>query len=359
MNENLISYLEDKFIPNNIRKNTTFNDYGDEEVFYTISLRKIFRLAKNEEEFITIMDYLAKNNIRVFDMRKNDYDYDFPNYETRIIDLKNAKKPYSDEEQTAKFLEYAKSKDPKIFNDLFEHNYRFVLYMASKYSFSYRLPHDIALSAACEGIIDAISRFDASRGIKFSNYVQKAIRSKMFYRKLDCYKKGNDAFLVDFLNAKIAVEKEYGQRIDDSVLGKEMLEEVLDILETKGVCVADKKGKRRTREDIRNLMNITNHLNIEDEILDGGYNLPKYDPSESCLYNENLREEIDEVLTGLTVKERQVLTHRYGLEDDRFKRLQECADYFGVTKQRINQIEKNAFQKIKRSKSSKRLKEFL
>ena len=125
------------------------------------------------------------------------------------------------------------------------------------------------------------------------------------------------------------------------------------------VCVADKKGKRRTREDIRNLMNITNHLNIEDEILDGGYNLPKYDLSESCLYNENLRKEIDEVLSGLTVKERQVLTHRYGLEDDRFKRLQECADYFGVTKQQINQVEKNAFQKIKRSKSSKRLKEFL
>ena len=359
MNKNLISYLEDKFIPNNIRKNTTFNDYGDEEEFYTISLREIFSLAKNDEDFITIMDYLAKNNIRVFDMNTNNSDYDFPNYETRIIDIKNAKKPYSDEEQTAKFLEYAKSKDPKIFNELFEHNYRFVLYMASKCDFSYRIPHDVALSAAQEGIIDAINKFDASRGAKFTNYAQKAIKSKMLYRAVECYKSGKDTFLVDFLSAKIAVEKEYGQRIDDSVLGREMLDDVLDILEAKGVCVADKKGKRRTREDIRNLVNITNHLSIDDEDLDASYNIQEDDQSESCLYNEDLREELDEVLSSLTSKEQKVLIHRYGLEDDRFKRLQECADYFGVTKQRINQVEKKAFQKIRKSKSSKRLKEFL
>ena len=354
MKENFTAYIEDTFIPNNIKKAVDFNDYGEEEVFYTISLRKIFNLAENDEEFIEIMKCLEKNNIRVYDLRNNLSLYDFPNYEIRKAELKHAKKPFTEEEQRAKFLEYAETKDQKVFNDIFEHNYRFILYIASKYSFIYRIPLDEAVSVACEGAMQAIKSYDVNRGVEFHNYAQKAMRSKLIYQQLDRYKRGKDTFLMDVLTAKLEKEKEYGMKIDDSLLGREMLEEVLDILVEKGDCVEEKKGKRRTKEDIRNLINIADHLNI-DEV--------KYDEGESYLeessYDDDLKEEIGEALNVINETEKKVLNHRYGLEDNEFKTLAECASFFGVTKQRINQVEKNAFQKIKRSKSSKRLKEFL
>lgn len=354
MKENFTAYIEDTFIPNNIKKAVDFNDYGEEEVFYTISLRKIFNLAENDEEFIEIMKCLEKNNIRVYDLRNNPFSYDFPNYEIRKAELKHAKKPFTEEEQRAKFLEYAETKDQKVFNDIFEHNYRFILYIASKYSFIYRIPLDEAVSVACEGAMQAIKSYDVNRGVEFHNYAQKAMRSKLIYQQLDRYKRGKDTFLVDILKAKLKREKEYGMKIDDSLLGREILEEVLDSLVEIGDCVEEKKGKRRTKEDIRNLINIADHLNV-DEVL---YDEEEYSLEEDS-YNNDLKKEMEKAFNAINTTEKKVLKYRYGLEDDQFKTLQDCADYFNVSKQRIHQVEKTAFQKIKRSKYSKELKEFL
>ena len=271
-----------------------------------------------------------------------------------LLRKKHAKKPFTEEEQRAKFLEYAETKDQKVFNDIFEHNYRFILYIASKYSFIYRIPLDEAVSVACEGAMQAIKSYDVNRGVEFHNYAQKAMRSKLIYQQLDRYKRGKDTFLVDILKAKLKREKEYGMKIDDSLLGREILEEVLDSLVEIGDCVEEKKGKRRTKEDIRNLINIADHLNV-DEVL---YDEEEYSLEEDS-YNNDLKKEMEKAFNAINTTEKKVLKYRYGLEDDQFKTLQDCADYFNVSKQRIHQVEKTAFQKIKRSKYSKELKEFL
>ena len=65
--------------------------------------------------------------------------------------------------------------------------------------------------------------------------------------------------------------------------------------------------------------------------------------------SEELREQIEELLQGLTERERQVLELRFGLKDGKTRTLEEVGRYFDVTRERIRQIEGKALQKLKKS----------
>ena len=62
-----------------------------------------------------------------------------------------------------------------------------------------------------------------------------------------------------------------------------------------------------------------------------------------------LREQIEELLTGLTERERQVLELRFGLKDGKTRTLEEVGKYFDVTRERIRQIEGKALSKLKKT----------
>ncbi|MDO7205075.1 sigma-70 family RNA polymerase sigma factor [Paraclostridium bifermentans] len=64
----------------------------------------------------------------------------------------------------------------------------------------------------------------------------------------------------------------------------------------------------------------------------------------------NLREKIEELLTGLSEQEQRVLRMRFGLDDDIPKTLEETGKVFGVTRERIRQIEAKGYKKVKTSK---------
>ena len=72
----------------------------------------------------------------------------------------------------------------------------------------------------------------------------------------------------------------------------------------------------------------------------------------------NLREKIEEVLTGLSDQEQKVLRMRFGLDDDTPKTLEEIGKVFGVTRERIRQIEAKAIRKLRHPSRLKLLKNF-
>jgi RNA polymerase primary sigma factor len=72
-----------------------------------------------------------------------------------------------------------------------------------------------------------------------------------------------------------------------------------------------------------------------------------------------LREDIIEVMAGLSPRERDVLRLRFGLDDGRQRTLEEVGQLFGVTRERIRQIEAKALRKLRHPNRSRRLREYI
>ncbi|HEX9017011.1 MAG TPA: sigma-70 family RNA polymerase sigma factor, partial [Chloroflexota bacterium] len=68
---------------------------------------------------------------------------------------------------------------------------------------------------------------------------------------------------------------------------------------------------------------------------------------------------VDDVLRSLTHRERRVLQLRFGLDDGRQRTLEEVGKEFGVTRERIRQIEAKALRKLRHPSRSKKLKDYL
>jgi RNA polymerase primary sigma factor len=81
-------------------------------------------------------------------------------------------------------------------------------------------------------------------------------------------------------------------------------------------------------------------------------------PADAAAF-ELLKEQLEEVLDTLTDREENVLRLRFGLEDGRTRTLEEVGQVFGVTRERIRQIEAKALRKLRHPSRSKRLKDFL
>jgi RNA polymerase primary sigma factor len=81
-------------------------------------------------------------------------------------------------------------------------------------------------------------------------------------------------------------------------------------------------------------------------------------PSEAASH-QMLKEQVEDVLASLTGRERRVLQLRFGLEDGRSRTLEEVGKEFGVTRERIRQIEAKALRKLRHPSRSKRLKDYL
>ena len=75
--------------------------------------------------------------------------------------------------------------------------------------------------------------------------------------------------------------------------------------------------------------------------------------------HELLREDLAEVLRSLSPRERDVLRLRFGMDDGRQRTLEEVGQLFGVTRERIRQIEAKALRKLRHPKRSKKLKEYI
>ena len=81
-------------------------------------------------------------------------------------------------------------------------------------------------------------------------------------------------------------------------------------------------------------------------------------PADAASY-QLLKEHIDDVLSTLNPRERRVLQLRFGLDDGRSRTLEEVGREFGVTRERIRQIEAKALRKLRHPSRSRKLKDYL
>lgn len=305
---------------------------------------KVEVLETTDEDFAEAAEAEAAN------AESEDYVKDIADDSVRLYLREIGRVPLLTSEEEVELAKRIMKGDKRAKDKMVEANLRLVVSIAKKY-IGRGLDLLDLIQEGSAGLLRAVEKFDYTKGFKFSTYATWWIRQAITRAIADQARTIRiPVHMVETINKLIRTQRRLVQELGREPLPEEIAAEMEMDVEKVNHIIKIKQDIVSLEAPVGEEADSTLGDFIEDE--------DSVSPEDAATY-QLLKEQVNSVLALLTPREQKILRMRFGLEDGRSHTLEEVGQEFGVTRERIRQIEAKALAKLRKHRDSKKLKDYL